>query len=1150
MRCSFLVSAGAILGLAALGADTSSRRQDDSNLPEFPAGAGAHETQADAQNLLASQSAPQIPVQPEVELLQTQVPPTRGSFMASWQRVSGAIGYRLDVSTDPSFDTFVDDYHDLDVGNVMGRVVTGLNSGTTYYYRVRAYDAAGPGSYSEVIEVTTEPTTGLIIHATFDSSITGNPNAAAIEAMINRAISTYESLFTDPITIQIRFRYSTTAPNGTPLPGGIVSRSDWPYYVLPWDTFINAWRADATTSNDFLASASVPDYFLSIHMTPASANGRAVGLNTPPEMFANGTVGTGGPYDGIVTLNSVQPFRFTRPTTSGNFDAQRATEHEIDEVMGFGSHLNISGPDGDDLRPQDLFSWSSAGGRNTTSSGTRYFSVNSGSTNIINFNQNPNGDFGDWLSASCPQAHPYVQNAFFCTGPSSDIAATSPEGINLDVIGYDLVGASGFVIPDTTSRGMVFDFAGQNLYISTSTGLIKTFNLSTRSLVRTYNLGGSLNGIDIARDNSFILAAQNNFGTSQGKFQRVHLATGTITDINYPRESTEGGGWDVAISSNGLALVTTQGDGGSSWTPLRQIDLNTNAITVRTDAPGSGFNHQLATSTLIHRSADGTRLSFMEGDDDRGPVFTYSALTNTFGPSFRISSRLDFASGAVNRNGNLIGLHTYGTPASLRTAPDFSFVHSFNEIDSGVAFDAVHDIFYGINSTTDQIIAYSTATYAELFRLTIGENVGSNAYEFGAGTLVASANGHWIAVETYSGVRVFQLPSPPPATNPATNVASSSATLNGSFNPRGLSTTVYFQYGTTTGYGHTTTGQSYNGNTAQSVSANISGLNASTTYHFRIVAQNDDGTSYGSDRTFTTLTLTGAPVVVTNLATNIASYSATLNGSVDPHGLTTTVYFQYGTTTSYGLTTTPHTKTGNTYQAVSANISGLTASTAWHFRMVATNSAGTTYGSDRTFTTLSATGPPVVITNPATLIASFSARLNSSVDPHGLSTAVYFQYGATTSYGLATSPQSKAGNAYQNVAAGISSLIASTTYHFRIVATNSAGTTYGTDQTFTTLSATGPPVVTTNAATNLTSSSATLNGSLDPHGLTTSVHFQYGTTTSYGHTTASQSHSGNTYLNISANISSLTTHTTYHFRMAATNSAGTRYGSDRTFTTP
>jgi hypothetical protein len=205
----------------------------------------------------------------------------------------------------------------------------------------------------------------------------------------------------------------------------------------------------------------------------------------------------------------------------------------------------------------------------------------------------------------------------------------------------------------------------------------------------------------------------------------------------------------------------------------------------------------------------------------------------------------------------------------------------------------------------------------------------------------------------------------------------------------------------------------------------------------------------------TTLSPTGRPPVITNRATYIASFSARLKGTVDPHGLTTTVYFQYGTTASYGLTTAIQSKTGDTYQKVVATIGGLAASTTYHFRIVATNSAGTRYGADRTFTTLGATGPPVDITNPATLVASFSATLNGSVDPHGLTTTVYFKYGTTTSYGFTTAMQGKSGNAYQNVAANISGLAASTTYHFRIVATNSAGTRYGADRTFTTLSATG-----------------------------------------------------------------------------------------------
>jgi len=124
----------------------------------------------------------------------------------------------------------------------------------------------------------------------------------------------------------------------------------------------------------------------------------------------------------------------------------------MDELIGLGSRLNLPG---NNLRPQDLFSWSSAGHRNMTTSGARYFSINGGVTNIVGFNQRQDGDLGDWFSAPCPQANPYVQNAFTCRGQSSDIAATSPEGTNLDVIGYDLIQPSQPSLGNISTRSLV-----------------------------------------------------------------------------------------------------------------------------------------------------------------------------------------------------------------------------------------------------------------------------------------------------------------------------------------------------------------------------------------------------------------------------------------------------------------------------------------------------------------------------------------------------------------------------------------------------------------------------------------------------------------------------------------------------------------------
>ncbi|PYL25196.1 MAG: hypothetical protein DMF44_02975 [Verrucomicrobia bacterium] len=434
IRTSGLVCA--LLGLAVAGGIRLSGQTAPPEAERFEAGAGVHRAHAQPESLFQLPNTNELSPQPEPV---SPPPPTRSSFMATWEPASGAKGYLLDVSTNSAFDSYVDGYHNLDVGDATGRVVTGLNRGTTYYYRVRAYDVTGVAGYAETLATTTEPTTGLTIHATFDSSIANNPNSAAIQAMISRAISFHESLFTDPITIQIRFRYSTTTPDGMTLPMGTLAQTDFVVYQIPWGSYISALRADATSSNDTQANASLPSTALSPNVQPASAAGRAVGLNTPPAMFADGHVGPGGPYDAIVTLNSAAPYQFSRPPSAGNFDAQRSTEHEVDEAIGLGSRL---GGNGSDVRPQDLFSWSSPGHRSISSSGTRYFSINGGVTNIVNFNQDSHGDFGDWLSGGCPQTHPYVQNAFGCAGQDSDISATSPEGINLDVIGYDLTQAT------------------------------------------------------------------------------------------------------------------------------------------------------------------------------------------------------------------------------------------------------------------------------------------------------------------------------------------------------------------------------------------------------------------------------------------------------------------------------------------------------------------------------------------------------------------------------------------------------------------------------------------------------------------------------------------------------------------------------------
>jgi hypothetical protein len=295
--------------------------------------------------------------------------------------------------------------------------------------------------------------------------------------------------------------------------------------------------------------------------------------------------------------------------------------------------------------------------------------------------------------------------------------------------------------------------------------------------------------------------------------------------------------------------------------------------------------------------------------------------------------------------------------------------------------------------------------------------------------------------------------APTVVTSPASSVTSTSATLGGTVNPNGRATTYSFEYGKTTGYGSTTPAQNAgSGTSAVNVGAAITGLQSGQTYHFRLDATSDAGTSHGADMAFTATAAPagGAPAVTTKAATSITTSSAKLNGSVNPHGQSTTWDFQFGPTTSYG-SETPVANVGAGTKAanVSATVNGL-PSGLYHFRLVATNASGTTYGKDLTF----GSGAPVVQTGTTQGAGTSTATLTGTVNPVGNATSWYFEYGTTTAYGSKTpSRNAGSGTSPTGVSAAVSKLQSGTTYHYRLVAASGAGTAYGSDVTFSTISA-------------------------------------------------------------------------------------------------
>jgi hypothetical protein len=194
----------------------------------------------------------------------------------------------------------------------------------------------------------------------------------------------------------------------------------------------------------------------------------------------------------------------------------------------------------------------------------------------------------------------------------------------------------------------------------------------------------------------------------------------------------------------------------------------------------------------------------------------------------------------------------------------------------------------------------------------------------------------------------------------------------------------------------------------------------------------------------------GPPAATTGSATNLGPTTATVTGTVDPQGMATTYHFEYGTSSSYGLQTSDQDAGSGTGAVdVQAALTGLTSATTYHYRVVATNAAGVARGTDRTLTTA---GPPGASTGTARNITTTGARLTASVDPNSHPTTYRFEYGTTTRYGNQTASAS-AGSGASAVAVGtdVSGLQPHTRYHYRVVATNAAGTARGRDRTFTTL---------------------------------------------------------------------------------------------------
>jgi sugar lactone lactonase YvrE len=328
----------------------------------------------------------------------------------------------------------------------------------------------------------------------------------------------------------------------------------------------------------------------------------------------------------------------------------------------------------------------------------------------------------------------------------------------------------------------------------------------------------------------------------------------------------------------------------------------------------------------------------------------------------------------VSASGSVRRIHASGIEAGEPHAFSFSasYIGSalltgtsaapFGEI-VGLAVDSAGDLYVAQRKEVDEFAA-SGEYLGRIAGTPTGPGGEFEPFSQVNNVAVGSISGN-LYIGTAGGVDVFAaagLTLPDVSTLPAEVHSTTEATLQGEVNPDELPLTeCFFEYGPTTAYGHSAACEPGaaalgEGNTPVAVKAQLANLTPGAVYHYRLVAANANGTnSESEDREF----VTGATIDATS-ASEVTATSAKLEAEINPHGLATTYHFEYDTA-PYTAGDAPHgislpvpdgaVGAGEGDVTRTAQVQGLQAGTAYHYRVLATNALGTVVGPDRVFTT-------------------------------------------------------------------------------------------------------------------------------------------------------------------------------------------------------
>jgi hypothetical protein len=760
------------------------------------------------------------------------------------------------------------------------------------------------------------------------------------------------------------------------------------------------------------------------------------------------------------------------------------------------------------------------------------------------------------------------------TAASSISSSSATSGGTITSDGGSAVTASGIVYGTSagSSTYSVTSGSGTGIFTSNLTGLTPATTYYVRSFAT--NSVGTVYGSEISFT-SLAIAPTLTTTAASSITKYAASASGTIISNGGSPVTSSGICWSTTVTPTTADSKTT--DGTTSGTFSGSITRLTAGTTyyVRayaTNVIGTSYGDAqsfttISTSTTLNIVGDaygGGIIAYIYQSGDPGyssintPVLISATSDQTSGGrvnwsnSSNLSTEVNLSgasyevlgAGSANTDA-IISLYTNTGTYAAKTARDYRggaytdwYLPSRDELNKLYINRVVIGSF--ITNNTHPVSVYWTSNEAN--------SSVANGQNFGTGSYLPDSKAWTFQVRAVRTTTLIPVAINNPvlaATAPA-GITSTSATSGGNVIDEGATQVSVrgLVYGTTTG---SSTYSVTIGSGDGTFSSTLTGLTQGTTYYVRSFATNVQGTGYGAETSFTTQTT--ATVSVTATPTSLTTTSAIGGGTISSNGgaTITTSGLVWDASANPTIALSTKTTDGTTSGTFTSSITGLTQGATYHVRAYATNYLGTSYGPDITFTTI--TTPTVSTTATVTSITGTTVIGGGTISTDGGATVTTRGLVWGTSTGASTYSVTT-GTGAGTFTSSLTGLSVATTYFVTAFATNSVGTVYGPEVSFATL-AVEPAVSATSDATSITGSSATSGGTITANGgaTVTVSGVVWSTTSTPTIALSTKTTDGISTGTFTSSLTGLTAATLYYVRAYATNSIGTAYGPQSSFTT-